>query len=144
MQLAQFTDLGLRIVMRLAVLPAGETMRTQDVADQMAVSATHSAKVVARLASLGVVETRRGRTGGLSLTDAGRASSIGWLARQLEGEGEVVDCEGGVPCPLRDACRLRGLLKQAREAFFSTLDGHTVADISGDPTGPVLLTLATR
>ncbi|MFD1824689.1 MULTISPECIES: RrF2 family transcriptional regulator [Mumia] len=144
MQLAQFTDLGLRIVMGLAVLPAGETRRTQDVAAQIDVSPTHAAKVVARLASLGVVETRRGRTGGLSLTDAGRETSVGWLARQLEGVGEVVDCEGGVPCPLRDACRLRGLLAQAREAFFTTLDGHTMAEIAGHPTGTVLLTLAAR
>jgi Rrf2 family protein len=144
MQLAQFTDLGLRIVMRLAVLPAGETMRTQDAAEQLAVSATHAAKVVARLASLGVVETRRGRTGGLALTEQGRATSVGWLARQLEGEGEVVDCDGTVPCPLRDACRLRGLLKQAREAFFTTLDGHTLADIARPPTGSVLLSLASR
>lgn len=141
MQLTQFTDLGLRIVMRLSVVDPDETASTQQVAEQMAVSYTHATKVVTRLAELGVVHARRGRSGGLTLTDAGRTVSVGWLVRRLEGTGEVVTCEGPTPCPLRTACRLRHLLRDAQEAFFRSLDDHTVASLAEPPTGPVLLTL---
>lgn len=143
MQLTRFTDLGLRILMRLAA-PAGAPTTTQSVAQQMAVSPTHAAKVVARLQSLGLVETRRGRAGGLEITQAGRLASVGRLARDLEGRGEVIECEGDNPCPLANACRLRGLLRQAQEAFFATLDPYSIADLAGSPTADVLLSIASR
>ncbi|MHA7134247.1 RrF2 family transcriptional regulator [Oerskovia turbata] len=142
MQLTRFTDLGLRIVMRLAVLDPGDAVSTQHVAQQMAVSYAHTTKVVTRLSELGVVHARRGRGGGLTLTDAGRDVTVGWLVRRLEGNGEVVTCEGENPCPLRGACRLRHLLRDAQEAFFRSLDDHTVASLAHSPTGPVLLSLA--
>ena len=145
MQLSRFTDLGLRILMRLAVSAAdGAAPTTQSVADQMAVKYTHAAKVVARLQSLGVVETRRGRHGGLSISEHGRTMSIGRLVRELEGTSEVIECEGTNPCPLRHACRLRAVLRDAQEAFFRELDPFTVTDLTGPPTARVLLSLADR
>lgn len=144
MRLTKFTDLALRAVMRLAVTGPNESPTTREVADSMAVPYAHMAKVVTRLQHLGVIEARRGRGGGLALTELGRQSSVGWLTRTLEGDDEVVACEGDPPCPLRTACRLRGVLRQAQEAFYRTLDPLTVADLVESPTGPVLLTLSTR
>lgn len=144
-QLTKFTDLGLRILMRVTVpSPDAAALTTQSVAEQLAVSPAHAAKVVARLKTMGLLETRRGRNGGLAVTDAGRRASVGQVARQLEGTHEVIDCEGGTPCPLRDACRLRSLLRRAQEAFFATLDPYTVEELTHAPTGRVLLTLGTR
>ncbi|MEV5571263.1 Rrf2 family transcriptional regulator [Spirillospora sp. NPDC052269] len=143
MRLTKATDLALRVVMSLAATdPEPSTARR--VADEMRVPYNHLAKVVARLQRMGMVETRRGRGGGLSLTDAGRTVSIGRLVRELEGAGDVVECEGDVPCPLRQACRLRSALRQAQEAFFASLDEITLADLVAAPTGPVLLGLVGR
>ena len=144
MQLTAFTDLGLRIVMRLAVLDADETATTRALSDQLNVPATHAAKVVTRLGRLGVVEARRGRAGGLRLAEGARDLSVGFVARALEGDGEVVECEGANPCPLRGGCRLRGALARAREAFFAALDPVTIADVSAAPTRDLLLTIGTR
>ncbi|MFJ7065834.1 RrF2 family transcriptional regulator [Streptomyces sp. NPDC101115] len=144
MRLTKFTDLALRAVMRLAVTGRDTCPTTREVAESMAVPYAHMAKVVTRLQHLGVVEARRGRGGGLALTELGHRSSVGWLARTLEGDDEVVACEGDPPCPLRTACRLRGALREAQEAFYRTLDPLTVADLVESPTGPVLLTLSGR
>lgn len=141
MRLTAFTDISLRIVMRLAVAGGGELPTTRAVADALAVPYTHAAKAVARLGELGVVETRRGRGGGLQLTEAGRATSVGAIVRALESAGDVAGCEDGPGCPLRAACRLRGALRQAQESFYVTLDAVTVASLVEAPTGPVLLTL---
>lgn len=143
MQLTRYTDLGLRILMRLAAVDDA-TATTRSVAEQMSVSYTHAAKVVSRLQALGLVETRRGRTGGLRITDAGRHQSAGRLARELEGPDEVIECEGANPCPLRNACRLRGLLREAQEAFFAVLDPWTIDELSSQPTASVLLSLSAR
>ncbi|WP_395576491.1 nitric oxide-sensing transcriptional repressor NsrR [Streptomyces sp. BK79] len=145
MRLTKFTDLALRSVMRLAVVRDGDDpLTTREVAEVMSVPYTHAAKAVTRLQHLGVVEARRGRGGGLVLTGLGRHASIGWLVRELEGDGEVVACDGDAPCPLRAACRLRGALRDAQEAFYGALDPLTVADLVASPTGPVLLGLTDR
>lgn len=141
MRLLRSTDLALRVLMRLAV--AGENPRTvpttRDVAAAMQVPYTHAAKVVAELQHMGLLEARRGRGGGLALTARGRTASVGAVVRSFEGDGDVVDCEGAAPCPLNTACRLRGALRRAQEAFYASLDPITLADIVADPTGPLLL-----
>ncbi|MEU5978774.1 Rrf2 family transcriptional regulator [Streptomyces sp. NPDC047315] len=142
MRMTKGTDLALRIAMRLAVLGDDDgAPTTRDVADAVGVPYSHAAKVVTRLQRLGVVEARRGRGGGLVLTAEGRTGSLGRIVRELEGAGDVVGCEDDPPCPLRSACRLRGVLRQAQEAFYAVLDPYTVEELVADPTGPVLLGL---
>ncbi|WP_432092170.1 RrF2 family transcriptional regulator [Streptomyces sp. bgisy100] len=142
MRLTKFTDLALRAVMRLAVSEQGGSLTTREVAEAMDVPYAHMAKAITRLQHLDVLEARRGRGGGLELTGTGRRASVGWLVRELEGEGEVVACEGDPPCPLRGACRLRRALRDAQEAFYATLDPLTVTDLVASPTGPVLVSLS--
>ncbi|MFI9719776.1 RrF2 family transcriptional regulator [Streptomyces sp. NPDC052396] len=144
MRLNKSTDIALRIAMRLAMAGPEEAPTTREVAEAMAVPYTHAAKVVSRLQHLGVVEARRGRGGGLSLTSAGRTGSLGRLVRELEGVGDVVGCEDDPPCPLRAGCRLRGALRNAQEAFFAALDPLSVSDLVEPPTGPLLLSLGSR
>ncbi|WP_077191228.1 RrF2 family transcriptional regulator [Streptomyces lydicus] len=144
MRLTKFTDLGLRAVMRLAVTEQAEPLTTRKVAEAMGVPYAHMAKAITRLQHLGVLEARRGRGGGLELTGLGQQASVGWLVRELEGVEAVVACDGDPPCPLRGACRLRGALRQAQDAFYAALDPLTVADLVASPTGPVLVGLVGR
>ncbi|MFR9791527.1 RrF2 family transcriptional regulator [Streptomyces sp. MB22_4] len=143
MRLLRSTDLALRILMRLAV-STDDTPATRKVAADMDVPYTHAAKVVAELQHLGLVDARRGRGGGLALTERGRTASVGAVVRTFEGDDEVVECEGATPCPLRSDCRLRGALRRAQEAFYATLDPITLDQIVTDPTGPVLLGISLR
>lgn len=62
MRLTRFTDLALRVLMRLAVEDPKATddlPTTREVAAGMRVPYTHTAKAVARLQHLGLVEARR-------------------------------------------------------------------------------------
>lgn len=144
MQLTRFTDLGLRAMMLLA---AGEhadrRVTSKTIAAGAAASEHHIAKAVSRLVELDMVTAHRGRLGGLELTDAGRRASIGWLVRQLEGDREVVECDGENPCPLIAACRLRRALAEAKDAFYRELDRYTVTDLAGSPSLPVILRIST-
>ncbi|MBL3668657.1 Rrf2 family transcriptional regulator [Streptomyces sp. M2CJ-2] len=144
MRLLRSTDLALRVLMRLVV--AGDSNpTTREVAAAVDVPYTHAAKVVAELQHMELLTARRGRGGGLALTERGRTASVGAVVRAFEGEDDVVDCEGTsalAACPLRSACRLRGALRRAQEAFFASLDPLTVADLATDPTGPLLLEIS--
>ncbi|MGV0741086.1 RrF2 family transcriptional regulator [Mycolicibacterium sp. XJ870] len=143
MHLTRFTDLGLRTLMLLA---AGETddrrITTRTIARAANASEHHVAKAVSRLAELGMVYARRGRVGGLVLTEEGRTASLGWLVRELEGDREVIECGGDAPCPLIAACRLRRVLAEAKDAFYRELDRYTVADLTAGPSLPIVLQLA--
>jgi Rrf2 family nitric oxide-sensitive transcriptional repressor len=55
---------------------------------------------------------------------------LGWLVRQLEADQPLVECfraDGGA-CTLHPGCRLRGMFGRAQDAFYASLDGHTLAD----------------
>ncbi|SEL03161.1 RrF2 family transcriptional regulator [Streptacidiphilus jiangxiensis] len=145
MHLMKSTDLALRLLMRLAVESGGTAPTTREVAAALGAAYTHMAKVVARLQHLGLVEARRGRGGGLELTVAGRAASVGAVVRTFEGTGDLAACVGDEEsCPLNAACRLRGALRQAQEAFYASLDGVSVTDVVAAPTGPLLLAISKR
>ncbi|ABK74676.1 RrF2 family transcriptional regulator [Mycolicibacterium smegmatis] len=142
MHLTRFTDLGLRTLM---LLSAGESqdqrVTTRTIAKSANASEHHVAKAVSKLVEMGMVHARRGRVGGLELTEAGRTASIGRLVRELEGDREVIECGGAAPCPLIAACRLRRALAEAKEAFYRELDRYTVTDLTGGPSLPIVLQL---
>ncbi|MEU1210060.1 Rrf2 family transcriptional regulator [Nocardia sp. NPDC005825] len=139
MQLSRFTDLGLRSLMRLAVSSgADERVTVKLIARQVNASENYVAKAVSKLAELGYVESQRGRTGGIFLTEAGRTTTIGTIVRQLEGDEEVIDCAGVNPCPLANACRLRGLLATAQNAFYAELDRYRLSDLVDQRTVELL------
>ncbi|MCK0440494.1 Rrf2 family transcriptional regulator [Gordonia alkaliphila] len=129
MQLTRFTDIGLRVLMRLAADETDVLHTSRGLASELGVPYAHVAKVVSRLAEIGVVHARRGRAGGLMITELGRTAGVGWVTRQLEGDTDVVDCDGPTPCPLRAGCTLRGALARAQRAFYESLDSLTVADL---------------
>jgi Rrf2 family nitric oxide-sensitive transcriptional repressor len=133
------TDIGLRILMLSA---ARDDLRTIDeLAESLVVPRHHLAKVVQRLQHLGLLETVRGRSGGVRLAPTAATTSVGRLVRELEGGTEVVDCDGAPACPLNQGCRLRGALRRAQEAFYVALDPITVGDLTEPPTRQVLLSL---
>ena len=150
MRLMKSTDLALRLLMRLAVVPPDtdpeELPTTREVADAMGAAATHMAKVVGKLQHLGLIQARRGRGGGLVLTPAGRAASVGAVVRTFEGSGDLAGCvdDNEQACPLNAACRLRGALRAAQEAFYVSLDQLTIEDVITGPTGPLLLSISRR
>ena len=145
MRINAFSDVSLRALMFLATLPAGELQTSRVIADAVATPYSHVSKAIMRLRELGLVESLRGRTGGVRITSAGRTATVGWLLRQLDTRIDMADCE--TPhgdCPLSGGCGLRAALRRAREAFYAELDDVSIAGLPhiGFP-GPVALPLLT-
>ncbi|MEO3776558.1 Rrf2 family transcriptional regulator [Micromonospora sp. B11E3] len=138
MKLNRATDMALRIAMLTAANQ--RRMTVDELADQLALPRNHVAKVVQRLQRLGVLVTIRGRAGGVAFAEGGHDVTVGRVVRTFEGEDEVVSCDE-TACPLRAACRLRGELRRARDAFLAVLDGVTLGGLIDGPTGPALLAL---
>ena len=130
MQLTQYTDFGLRVLIALAVSP-GERSTVSDVSKAYGISRHHLVKVVGRLATLGYVETIRGKGGGMRLARPPQQIVFGEVVRKLEAELGVVECleKDGGNCVISPTCQLKGVLRTATEKFLAELDGHTLAEV---------------
>lgn len=129
MRLTSFTDYGLRALMRLAGEPE-RVFTTEEIAREAGISRHHLIKIVRALAGAGMVETLRGSGGGFRLARPATELSIGEIVRLLEARQALVECfrDDGGACALMPACRLKGLLAAASEAFYSELDRTMLAD----------------
>lgn len=142
MRLTAFSDVSLRILMLLSGLD-GQKVSTQTIAEGVGTPYNHVAKSVAFLVNMGLLESTRGRTGGVLLSDAGRVATVGQVLRATEGDVAMVECEGGsTDCPMRHACSLRAVLTQAREEFFKLLDPVVISQLPNEKQmGPVFVEL---
>ncbi|HEU4709900.1 MAG TPA: Rrf2 family transcriptional regulator [Methylophilaceae bacterium] len=139
MHLTQFSDIGLRLLMYLA----RETRETPavtiaEISTQFGIPRNHMMKVAGKLARDGWIRATRGRIGGISLARASSEMRLGQIARALEGEKDLVECEK-LNCRLSSNCELRAVLGKAHAAFYAALDEYTLEDIVGGATGDTLL-----
>lgn len=132
MRLTTFTDYGLRVLMRLASEPY-RTFITREIAQEHGISRHHLVKVVSDLAEAGFITTRRGDGGGMQLARPADTITIGEVVRRLEARHALVDCfrAGGGSCVINKACKLKGRLKRAEEAFLADLDRSSLAECVG-------------
>jgi Rrf2 family nitric oxide-sensitive transcriptional repressor len=134
MQLTYFTDYALRVLIYAAVRP-GSRCLTSDVATAFGMSRHHVVKVVNELRHLGYLDTTRGRDGGFALARQPDRIRIGEVVRRTEGSMALVECfnRDTNTCPLSPACGLKGVLREAFDAFLAVLDRATLADLVAEP-----------
>lgn len=130
MRLAEYTDYTLRVLMYCAARP-GQLVTIRELAEHHGLSRNHLMKIVTDLGRQGVLETARGRGGGLRLLQDPATLRIGDVVRACETDFRLVECfdPGTNRCTLTPSCRLKGLFRSALEAYFEQLDGMSLADI---------------
>lgn len=130
MRLAEYTDYTVRVLMYCAARPR-QRVTVGELAERHRVSRNHLMKIVTALGRQGLLETTRGRGGGLRLLQDPARIRIGDVVRASETDFRLVECfePGTSRCTLAPACRLKGLLDAALAAYFRELDGATLADL---------------
>lgn len=135
MRLTDYTDYTLRVLIYCASNP-DRLVTIKEIAEAYSISRSHLTKIVHELGKQGLLETIRGRGGGLRLLRPPAAISVGDIVRQSEPDFTLTECfdRRSNECRLTPHCTLRGALKRALEAYFSVLDGVTLDDISSRTT----------
>jgi Rrf2 family nitric oxide-sensitive transcriptional repressor len=132
MRLTQWTDYSLRVLMYCAACEHRDLPVTiTEIADSHAISRSHLTKVVQQLGAQGLLETTRGRGGGLRLCKPAATINIGDVVRQTETDFAMVECFDATTnqCGLSPLCRLKGVLQQATSSYLAVLDSVTLADL---------------
>lgn len=134
MKLTTFSDYTLRVLMYLAVERDG-LATIPEIAGAYGISDNHLMKVVHQLARAGVIETVRGKGGGIRLRLDPAEIRLGQIVRASEGNGPIVECLAGEAdgCRITPACRLAPILIRAFNALYETLDEYSLADLVDDP-----------
>ncbi|MBS1691675.1 MAG: Rrf2 family transcriptional regulator [Actinobacteria bacterium] len=128
-------DYALRVLMYLRVAP-GRRGSVGDIASAHRISRNHLDKVVQRLAGAGIVETARGRAGGVQLVRDPAAITVGEIMRTMESDFAVVECLGPVRyCRIAGVCGARDVFSRALDAYFAVLDEVTLEEIAANDQG---------
>lgn len=130
MRLTSYSDFSLRVLIYLGL--KGEKLATiQEIAEAYGISRNHLMKIVHHLGRLGVIETVRGKGGGMRLAKAPRDICVGDIVRETEEDLALVQCFDAAQgiCQIDGACRLKGILHEALDSFLAVLDRYTLEDL---------------
>ena len=132
MRLNAQTDFSLRIMMYLSA-KCGESATIQEVSTKLGLSQAHMMRIVAKLASKGLVNAMRGRLGGLTLGRDASLITVEDVVAAIEPDFALVLCFK-VPetqsCSIEPACLLKGLLSSALRAFLAELRAVSLAELT--------------
>ena len=138
MRLTAYTDYTLRTLIYLG-MHRDRLSTIHDIAELHDISKNHLMKVVHQLGLSGLVETVRGRNGGLRLKVEPEQINIGAVVRHSETDFYMAECFGpnATACHLAPACALKGVLAAATAAYLKVIDSVTLADlIAAQPAKP--------
>jgi Rrf2 family nitric oxide-sensitive transcriptional repressor len=134
MQLTQFSDYALRILLYLGThdpQPGQRLPALADIGRAYSISYNHLSKVAQQLAALGFIDAMRGRTGGIRLARPPAQINLGAVVRATESHFNLVECfdRETNTCPIAPVCGLTRALLEARDSFLAVLDRYTLADV---------------
>lgn len=134
MRLTTFTDYTLRVLMYLAIEP-GRLATIPEIASAYGISENHLMKVVHRLARTGLIESVRGKGGGIRLAHPATDIRLGQVIRASEGDAVIVECFSAEnnTCCITPVCRLTKILADTFEGFYQALDAYSLADLVTNP-----------
>ena len=134
MRLTTFSDYTLRVLMFLAV-ERDRLATIPEIAAAYGISENHLMKVVHQLARSGVIESVRGKGGGIRLMRDPAEIRLGQIVRTSEGPSAIVECLSDQPetCKIVPACRLAPILVRAFDELYATLDEYSLADLVDKP-----------
>ncbi|ODN43587.1 Rrf2 family transcriptional regulator [Piscirickettsia litoralis] len=129
MQLTQFTDYSLRVLIFLACKK--ESSSIDEISKNYDLSVNHMRKVIHKLGQLGYIQTSRGKGGGVKLLQRPENINLGVVIRQLEPNFDLVECftHARPGCKISPACRLKEILAEALNSFLAVFEAYSLADV---------------
>ena len=134
MRLSVFTDYSLRVLMQAAIRHPNK-VTIDEVANAYGISRNHLIKVINELGRAGFLVTQRGRSGGFTLARPAERIFISEVVKFGEEGQPLVECFDPErnKCVITPACKLKGMIAEAKRAFFEVLGKYTIADACAKP-----------
>ena len=130
MKLNHFTDFSMRVLMYLDQKKENQLSSLDELSADFKISRNHLIKVVQFLASNDLVTTKRGKNGGILISEKARAILLGDLIHLLEQDDTpIVNCDAK-PCVFKSHnCKLKSVFNAAYLAFIESLNQYKLSDL---------------
>ena len=127
MKLTLKTDYAFRI---LIFLQKKEKATIKEIADFYNIKKNHLSVVVNKLSELGYISSSTGPSGGITINSLALKMSVAEIVLQFE-ELNLVECfnKSSNQCVLNSGCKLKSILKKAKNSFINELSKHTLDDL---------------
>lgn len=121
---------ALRLMLDIALQPAGEPVSLRDVSGREEISVKYLEQLTPPLTRAGLLRSVRGMGGGYLLTRPPEQYTVGEILRAAEGDLIPVECAGGGQCCERAArCVTVEVWQDIARAIDSVVDNRTLADL---------------
>ncbi len=133
MKLTTRSRYGTRLLLDIALHSENGPVPSKDSARREEISLKYLEKILKLLKEGGFIRGKRGPNGGNVLTMAPEDISIGAVAQALDGDEQILDCDGDVTtCPRAAVCLRRSIWDDANKAMYKMLDSYSLADLIKD------------
>ncbi len=130
MRFSQSAKYAILTLLRLAVAEGGP-LTVRELATDGAIPAAYLAKLVPQLVRAGLLNSARGRGGGIALARPPEAITLAEILRVTDGPAFVQDCPfDSEPCPGKPDCPLAPVWDPLREKIVSFLEKTTLAALA--------------
>ncbi|MDB6125688.1 MAG: transcriptional regulator, BadM/Rrf2 family [Pedosphaera sp.] len=134
MKLSLRGEYALRALIVLGLNYDQSVVRIQTISDQQNIPKRFLEQILNDLKSAGLVESKRGITGGYRLNRPPDQISLATVIRYIEGPLAPVSCVSEkfyerCSCPDESKCGIRSIMKEVRDAIVRILEGVTVAEM---------------
>jgi Rrf2 family transcriptional regulator, cysteine metabolism repressor len=125
--ISQKCQYGLRAVFELARRPTGKPRKIGDIAEAQAIPPRFLESILNTLKQAGIVESRRGASGGYLLAIPPAELTAAKVIAVLDGPVQPVKCiaAGGSDCPLRGKCTFVDMWRKAGSAMENVFEATT-------------------
>lgn len=132
MQLTLFTDYALRSLIYLAAHPE-RSSSVKEISEHYGISRNHLVKIVHKMATMGLIESSKGKGGGIKLINDPATMRLGDIVRSMESM-DIVECfnKDTNTCRISEVCRLKHFLFEASQNFIQTLNKYTLQDAAAN------------
>jgi Rrf2 family protein len=128
------TDYAARIVLHLACLGEGAQVQVREIAEERLLPLYFVRRIVARLASSGILQTTRGMGGGIRLGRPASEITLLDVVRVMEGGVVLNQCEAAPDtCPLSEDCPVHDAWVGATRALEKHLAGVRFDRLASQP-----------
>lgn len=130
MRLTRQTNYAVRILMYCAAND-GKLSRVPDIAEAYGLSEAYLFKILKPMMDAKIIESVRGRNGGIRLAKDASDITLFDVVRVTEENFALAECfdDENSDCPLIDSCGFNSALREALNAFFEVLGKYTIEDM---------------
>ncbi|MBL4727520.1 MAG: iron-responsive transcriptional regulator RirA [Rhizobiaceae bacterium] len=130
MRLTRQTNYAVRILMYCSA-NEGNLSRVPDIAEAYGLSEAYLFKILKPMMDAKIIESVRGRNGGIRLARDAADITLFDVVRVTEENFALAECfdDENSDCPLIDSCGFNSALREALNAFFEVLGKYTIADM---------------